>query len=78
MKIVSSVLLQPQIDLRKAIWFFLSNILLVVVRILQTQFRILRNKMNSLYSVLALSKADGMSLANGIVELWADNKVVDN
>lgn len=48
---------------------FLSNIQLVVVRVLQTQFQILINKMNSLYSALALPKADGISLANGIVEL---------
>lgn len=34
--------------------------------------------MNSSYSALALPKADGMSLTNGIVELQADNKVVGN
>lgn len=47
----------------------LNNVLLVVVRVLQTQFQILKNKMNSSYSALALPKADGMSLTNGIVEL---------
>lgn len=62
-------------DLRKAVW--LSNTMLVVETLfkIHTQFQILRKEMFILLLWL-LPQADALSLADGIVEVSADNTLV--